>query len=345
MSIVAKVAAQGVLGVEGGPTLTRSNSFSRSAAETSAPRTSTSGSDANAAGSSDADAMTGSEDGRSSRFGLGRIKGRDSGVAMEGLLIRKQLLDRDGTRAKNRRWMKAWCVLAVDSARGVELTVYKVDGAARPDGEVNFDDAETAVSASRDDDRQMVVKISNQTPQTHDLLHSFSRALKPPGHSPDRPFVFRVVLSTRAEFLFQTPTSEFLLEWTKTLNYWAARRSREPLVGSLSNVEYGWADAAWLRRDRELAERAGTSRRDSSLSSARSASATTPATAASPGSMWRRRAPRIEEWVPPALPSKVVSGLSEREQLASMRRMADALSVDIEEHESFRIPIETMVGT
>ncbi|KAJ3398871.1 hypothetical protein HDV05_002215, partial [Chytridiales sp. JEL 0842] len=49
------------------------------------------------------------------------------GIALEGLLIRKHLTEKDGLRAKNRRWVKVWCVMSVDEERGVELTMFKVD--------------------------------------------------------------------------------------------------------------------------------------------------------------------------------------------------------------------------
>ncbi|KAJ7040960.1 hypothetical protein C8F04DRAFT_1305673 [Mycena alexandri] len=29
-------------------------------------------------------------------------------------------------------------------------------------------------------------------------------------------------------------------KWVSTCNYWATRTSKEPLVGGVSNMEYGW---------------------------------------------------------------------------------------------------------
>jgi hypothetical protein len=63
------------------------------------------------------------------------------GVTLEGLLIRKHLTERDDVRAKNRRWVKVWCVMAIDDDRGVELTMFKVDS-GHGDGEINFDSRE-----------------------------------------------------------------------------------------------------------------------------------------------------------------------------------------------------------
>ena len=45
----------------------------------------------------------------------------------QGLIIRKRLLDFDGSKARNRRWVKAWAILRTDGAFGVELTLQKVE--------------------------------------------------------------------------------------------------------------------------------------------------------------------------------------------------------------------------
>jgi len=41
-------------------------------------------------------------------------------------------------------------------------------------------------------------------------------------------------------FFFQAGTEELVNEWVSTCNYWAARVSKEPLAGGVSNMEYGW---------------------------------------------------------------------------------------------------------
>jgi len=41
-------------------------------------------------------------------------------------------------------------------------------------------------------------------------------------------------------YLFQAGHEELVQEWVATCNYWAARQSREPLAGGVSNMEYGW---------------------------------------------------------------------------------------------------------
>ncbi|KAI9334658.1 hypothetical protein DFJ73DRAFT_35938 [Zopfochytrium polystomum] len=270
---------------------------------------------------------TGSSSQRRARRGLGRFRRNvTSGVAMEGLLIRKHVQEKEGVRAKVRKWTKMWAVLAIDEVKGVELTLFKVEGGLQIDGEVGFDEVETAVSVGKSETRKMVLKISNDPPQVHNLLHASAFALKPPGHSPSRPFVINLTLSNGAIYLLQTPTSEFLLEWTKTINYWAARKSKEPMRGAISSAEYGWGDAAWERMEQERLEREGGS------------SGNGGGLLESFGG--RRRNVKIEEWNPPPASSTLVSELSEESQLASMRKVADVLSRELEEHASYKQPME-----
>ena len=66
--------------------------------------------------------------------------------------------------------------------------------------------------------------------------------LPPPGYSKTRQHVFALTLPNGAIHLFQVGTTEILREFSQTVNYWSARLSKEPLVGGVSNVEYGWSD-------------------------------------------------------------------------------------------------------
>ena len=49
-----------------------------------------------------------------------------------------------------------------------------------------------------------------------------------------------LTLSSGAVYFFQAGTEELVNEWVSTCNYWAARTSKEPLAGGVSNMEYGW---------------------------------------------------------------------------------------------------------
>jgi Sec7 domain/Pleckstrin homology domain len=75
------------------------------------------------------------------------------------------------------------------------------------------------------------------------LRQTIASALPSPGFSKSRPHVFALSLPTGAVHLFNVGTAEIVKEFVATANYWSARLSKEPLIGGISNIEYGWSDA------------------------------------------------------------------------------------------------------
>ncbi|KAK1078514.1 hypothetical protein LTR33_007166 [Friedmanniomyces endolithicus] len=74
------------------------------------------------------------------------------------------------------------------------------------------------------------------------LRHTIASTLPPPGYSKARPHVWALSLPSGAVHLFQVGTPEIAAEFMSSANYWSARLSKEPLSGSVSNVEYGWSE-------------------------------------------------------------------------------------------------------
>ena len=74
------------------------------------------------------------------------------------------------------------------------------------------------------------------------LRHTLASALPPPGYSKARPYVWALSLPTGAVHLFHAGTAEIVKEFVSAANYWSARLSKEPLVGGVSNIEYGWSE-------------------------------------------------------------------------------------------------------
>jgi Pleckstrin homology domain len=62
-------------------------------------------------------------------------------------------------------------------------------------------------------------------------------------HSKTQAFVWALTLPTGAVHAFAVGSAELREEWISTANYWSARLSKEPLIGGVSNIEYGWGDA------------------------------------------------------------------------------------------------------
>ena len=74
------------------------------------------------------------------------------------------------------------------------------------------------------------------------LRQTIASTLPPPGFSKTRPHVFALSLPTGAVHLFSVGTAEIAKEFVTTANYWSARLSKEPLIGGISNMEFGWSD-------------------------------------------------------------------------------------------------------
>lgn len=59
-------------------------------------------------------------------------------------------------------------------------------------------------------------------------------------------------------YLFHCINAETIGEWVKTINWWAARKSKEPFPGSGGNAEFGWGPILRERnrqREQEQPER------------------------------------------------------------------------------------------
>ncbi|KAK3062154.1 hypothetical protein LTS18_004721, partial [Coniosporium uncinatum] len=75
------------------------------------------------------------------------------------------------------------------------------------------------------------------------LRQAIASAMPSPGYSETRPHVWALSLPNGAVHFFQVGTPEIITEWVSTANYWSARLSKEPLIGGISNIQYGWGDA------------------------------------------------------------------------------------------------------
>lgn len=65
-------------------------------------------------------------------------------------------------------------------------------------------------------------------------------------HSKTQAFVWALTLPTGAVHAFAVGSGELREEWISTANYWSARLSKEPLIGGVSNIEYGWSETIIL---------------------------------------------------------------------------------------------------
>jgi PH and SEC7 domain-containing protein len=157
-----------------------------------------------------------------------------------------------------------------------------------------------------------------------------------------------LTLANGGVYFFQAGTEELVNEWVSTCNYWAARQSKEPLAGGVSNMEYGWNRVADLAsHGRSMSEdqnpRAETdnmsvrSGRSSRSKFGRKDNAATMRT-----SPWSDRV-FINDWKPP-MPSTVPSTHDEEAQLDALRKHVTALKNDLKGHNNLREPMVALVS-
>ena len=157
--------------------------------------------------------------------------------AKEGILKHKHHLEAVDKRAKDRNWVESFAVIEKGQMRLFSFSssakslrqkskMQKLSGASSggPVGGGNWaDNAELLGSFA--------------------LRQTIASALPPPGYSKARPHVWALSLPAGAVHLFQVGTPEIVKEFVTTANYWSARLSKEPLIGAISNIEYGWSDS------------------------------------------------------------------------------------------------------
>ncbi|GAW13482.1 hypothetical protein ANO14919_028680 [Xylariales sp. No.14919] len=180
------------------------------------------------------------------------------------------------------------------------------------------------------------------------LKQTLASALPPPGYSRTRPNVWALSLPSGAVHLFQVGTPEISKEFVLTVNYWSARLSTHPLIGGISNIEYGWSDAVINNAligamDEPAPQRPGSaaagrtsmhSRQGSRQSSLRSSFDV--------GGNNRTKLPgdriHIAEWSPPSQ-SLRPSQCSESEQLETLVAYVKAVEDDLQQHNQLRSPM------
>jgi len=258
----------------------------------------------------------------------------------EGMVTHKHHLDAVDKKARERHWNEVFAVIqkgtmslfsfSAKSVRQKNRKGSKQAGAVVGGG--NWQDNATSVG-------------------TFSLRQTLATELPAPGYSPTRPHVWALSLPTGAVHLFQVGTPEIGKEFVVTVNYWSARMSTHPLVGGISNIEYGWSDAIIntslitdvaesVMPPRPGSAAAGRSSmhshsrqhsRQSSLRSSFDVGATSRAKL--PGDKVT-----ITEWSPPAQ-SMRPSTCGEAEQLETLMSYVKSIEEDLQRHNQMRSPM------
>ena len=157
-----------------------------------------------------------------------------------------------------------------------------------------------------------------------------------------------LTMANRGVYFFQAGTEELVNEWVSTCNYWAARTSKESLVGGVSNMEYGWnrVDNVYGRRSRSQSDLTRDELPDTV--GIRSGKSTQSKYGWKEGLDTVRGSPRhdntyINEWKPP-MPPTVASVHDEESQLEALRKHVATLKKDMEVHNDLREQMASLVS-
>ncbi|KAG6876561.1 hypothetical protein C0992_012408 [Termitomyces sp. T32_za158] len=249
--------------------------------------------------------------------------------AKEGILCRKQYWESSGKRARDKSWMDVFVVIQ----KG-ELNMF------------TFGDHSSSATGTFGGGNWLA--NAQSVGQVH-LAHSLAHSLPPPGYNRQRPYCMVLTMANGAVYFFQAGTEELVNEWVSTCNYWAARTSKEPLAGGVSNMEYGWnrvfdtlsngrcqpetesvkdyTDAMSVKSGRSTRSKFGGWRDGS-------------ATIRAMHSPWSEKT-TVNDWKAP-LPPVVSSVHDEETQLEALKKHVLSMKKDLEKHNDLREPMTAL---
>lgn len=167
------------------------------------------------------------------------------------------------------------------------------------------------------------------------LSHALASALPPPGYNSSRPHCFSLTLSNGEMSFFQAGTDDLVHEWVLTCNYWAARRSRPPLPGGVSNLDYGW------RALEESNEHAGGEPDKADIQSVFSTRSGKSRRSMHPSLGGGKT--HLADWKAPQ-PSLIPSDLDEETQLEALQAHVVHLAKDLNHHKGLETPLLNYVS-
>lgn len=224
----------------------------------------------------------------------------------EGFLQRKHYYEVEGRRSKDRNWLECFVVIG----KG-DLKMFTFGDA------VGVRSGQEVGGGNWTNNANLVGEIP--------LSHSQSDSLKM-GYNRSRPHCFQLTLPSGGKYYFQAGTDSLVDEWVSTCNYWAARSSKEPLSGGVSNMEFGWNS---VLQEFETGNNSNINKgAEDDVMSIRSNYSL---------NKWRQpfrtNADRmyIEEWTSPQLPV-VSSKLEEEEQIEALYKFSSNLKSELRIH-------------
>jgi hypothetical protein len=246
--------------------------------------------------------------------------------AKEGLLKHKHHLEAVGKKAKDRGWNETFAVIEKGYMSLFSFSSKSTHGKSKN----KTVGRGTVVGGGNWQDN---AESLGQFP----LRQTIASALPPPGYSKARPNVWALSLPNGAVHLFQVGTPEIVKEFVTTANYWSARLSNHPLVGGISNIEYGWSDNI-VNNSLVQAINDPTSPSTSAPRQSMQSSIRRPSMDAANNNI-RSRLPgdrvMISDWTPPTQ-SMRASNLMEQDQLNTLIAYVRGIEEELQKHNQLR---------
>lgn len=272
--------------------------------------------------------------------------------AKEGMLCRKQYWESTGKRAKNKNWTDLFVVIQKGE---LSMFTFGEGGASGRSGGGGIGGGNWLVSSERPAQRVILcvatLQANAQSMGTVMLAHSLAHSLPPPGYNRSRPHCFVLTLSTDAVYFFQAGTEDLVNEWVSTCNYWAARLSKEPLSGGVSNMEYGWNRAGQnLSNANGMHSGANDSTDNFDTVSVRSVRSRLSKKSWGDGlgsgrtqySPFAMEKIHINDWKPPMTPT-VASTHDEEAQMEALQKRVKILKAEMSTHDLLQLPMQALV--
>lgn len=273
----------------------------------------------------------------------------------EGMVVHKHHLDGVDKKAKERAWSDVFAVIQKGTMNIFSFSPNKSAG-RRNRAAQNFKKGAVVGGGNW---QENATSLGNWN-----LRLALASALPPPGYSKQRPNVWALSLPNGAVHLFQVGTPEICKEFVTTANYWSARLSTHPLVGGISNMEFGWSDnivnnalvAAMDQMTNLEATNTGSARQRSGSNVGRSSTHSRGSSFRSVGSFdfgtsAQRTGSRgdssnklpgdrvtIADWTPPTQ-SMRASNAPEEQQLQTLINYVKSIEAELQQHNSLRSPM------
>ena len=243
--------------------------------------------------------------------------------AKEGILKHKCHLEGVDKRSKDRNWSDCFAVMEKGYMRlfSFSMTAKSLRNKAR------VPKPAVVGGGNWQDNAEELWKFT--------LRHTIASSLPPPGYSKARPYVWALSLPTGAVHLFSVGTPDIVREFVSTANFWSARLSKEPMMGGISNMEYGWSDAIV---NRALAPPESHSGRPGVISPRPSTQMSMRSSIDHVGGI-RAKLPgdkiHINDWSPPQQ-SMFASQLMEVDQLRGLQTYVTNVEEELQKHNDLR---------